>query len=89
MRRGAYKLEGGEGSVCTSLSNFELYLSFEQVVFIVLFQNNVQMNYVLNLYLSFGRVSYSQTPAQLSHEQNKLSRMSAYCDCHSLGWERE
>ena len=36
-------------------------------------------NYVLNVYLSFGRVN---TNSQLSHRQNNLSRMSGHCFSH-------
>ena len=37
---------------------------------------NVQMNYVLNVYLSFGQLN---TNSHLSHRQNNLSQTSGYC----------
>ena len=50
-----------------------------------LVQKNVKMNYVLNVYLSFGQVN---TNSHLSHKQNNLSPMSGHRVFHTLlvGW---
>ena len=75
-------LSSGQVSFLFSLSNFLLYLSFGQVgknwknkCGLSLVQKNVQRDYVLNVYLSFGWVN---TNSHLSHRQNNLSRTSGH-----------
>ena len=64
------------------LTPLVLWASWKELK-VLLVQKNVQRNYVLNVYLSFGRVNRNYN-SRLSHRQSNLSRTSGHRVFHSL-----